>query len=95
MEMLFLIHHFVTWILQLHGDVRMAGKLRDLITISRPEFLPANSASLIIGVAWGLTSPVGLLWGLGVPLALSYSVITLVAAYAAQINSLSDYELDL
>jgi 4-hydroxybenzoate polyprenyltransferase len=73
----------------------MTGKLRDLITISRPEFLPANSASLVIGVAWGLTLPTGLLWGLVVPLVLSYAVITLVAAYAAQINSLSDYELDL
>jgi len=73
----------------------MAGKLRDLITISRPEFLPANSASVIIGVAWGLTLPAGLMWGLGVPLVLTYAVITLVAAYAAQINTLSDYELDL
>ncbi len=72
----------------------MPGKLRDLITISRPEFLPANSASLIIGFSWGLTLPVGLLWGLGVPLVLAYGVITLVAAYAAQINTLSDYELD-
>jgi 4-hydroxybenzoate polyprenyltransferase len=66
-----------------------------LYTVSRPEFIPANSASLVIGLAWGLTLPLDLLWGLIVPLVLGYAVITLVAAYAAQINSLSDYDLDV
>ncbi len=68
--------------------------MRNLLKISRPEFLPANSASLLVGVAWGLTLPVGLLWGLGIPLLLAYATITLVAAFAAQINTLADYELD-
>jgi len=63
--------------------------------VSRPEFLPANSASLIIGLSWGLTLPVDIIWGLIIPLALAFAVITLVAAFAAQINTLSDYELDL
>jgi 4-hydroxybenzoate polyprenyltransferase len=66
-----------------------------LHTVSRPEFLPANSASLIIGLSWGLTLPVDIIWGLIIPLALAFAVITLVAAFAAQINTLSDYELDL
>jgi 4-hydroxybenzoate polyprenyltransferase len=66
-----------------------------LHTVSRPEFLPANSASLIIGLSWGLTLPVDITWGLIIPLVLAFAVITLVAAFAAQINTLSDYELDL
>jgi 4-hydroxybenzoate polyprenyltransferase len=66
-----------------------------LHTVSRPEFLPANSASLIIGLSWGLTLPVDVISGLIIPLALAFAAITLVAAFAAQINTLSDYELDL
>jgi 4-hydroxybenzoate polyprenyltransferase len=69
--------------------------LKLLHTVSRPEFLPANSASLIIGLSWGLTLPVDIIWELIVPLALAFAVITLVAAFAAQINTLSDYALDL
>ncbi len=68
--------------------------LKDLIKVSRPEFLPANSASLIIGVAWGLTLPTGLLWGFGIPLVLTFLTVTLVAAYAAQINTVSDFAFD-
>ena len=63
--------------------------------MSRPEFLPANSASLIIGLSWGLTLPVDIILGLVIPLALAFAVITLIAAFAAQINTLSDYQLDL
>jgi hypothetical protein len=67
--------------------------------VSRPEFLPANSASLIIGLSWGLTLPVDItwdiIWELVIPLALAFAVITLVAAFAAQTNTLSDYALDL
>ena len=36
-----------------------------------------------------------IIWELIIPLALAFAVITLVAAFAAQINTLSDYELDL
>src|SRR4030067_2896888 len=66
-----------------------------LLTVSRPEFLPANSASLIIGLSWGLTFPVDVIWELLVPLTLSFAVITLVASFAANVNTMSDYELDL
>jgi len=74
---------------------RLPSTAKLLHTVSRPEFIPANSASLVIGLAWGLTLPLDLLWGLIVPLVLGYAVITPVAAYAAQINSLSDYDLDV
>ena len=67
-----------------------------LVTVSRPEFIPANSASLIIGVAWGINLPViDLVWKLLIPVVLVYAIISLVAAVAAQINTMADYELDL
>ncbi len=65
------------------------------LKVSRPEFLPANSASLIIGLAWGLTLPIAdIVGGLVVPLVLAFTVISLLGAYAAHINTLSDYETD-
>ena len=66
-----------------------------LVAVSRPEFLPANSASLIVGLSWGIDLPVDLIWGLVIPVALVFAVITLVSAVAAQINTMADYELDL
>ena len=68
---------------------------RLLATVSRPEFIPANSASLIVGVAWGINLPVNIIGELLIPVALVYAIITLVAAVAAQINTMADYELDL
>ena len=69
---------------------------RLLAIVSRPEFIPANSASLIIGLAWGINLPVAdLIWDVLIPVALVYAVISLVAAVAAQINTMADYELDL
>ncbi len=65
------------------------------LKVSRPEFLPANSASLIIGLAWGLTLPVAdIVGGLVVPLVLAFTVISLLGAYAAHVNTLSDFETD-
>ena len=69
--------------------------MRLLATISRPEFLPANSASLIIGISWGINPPSDLIWGLGIPATLVFVIVTLVAAFGAQVNTMSDYELDL
>lgn len=69
--------------------------LKMLTIVSRPEFLPANSASIIVGVSWGIKLPVDIAWGLAVPLSLIFAIITLVAAFAAQVNTVSDYELDL
>lgn len=76
-------------------DIEASRTIKLLNTVSRPEFLPANSASLIIGLSWGLTLPVNFVWGLIIPLVLAFLVITFVAAFAAQINTLSDYNLDL
>ena len=65
------------------------------LKVSRPEFLPANSASLIIGFAWGLTLPVAdIFGGVVAPLVLTFAVISLVGAFAAHINTMADYELD-
>ena len=65
------------------------------LKISRPEFLPANSASLIIGLAWGFTLPIAdLFGGLVLPSVLAFAVISLVGAFAAHINTLSDFEID-
>jgi 4-hydroxybenzoate polyprenyltransferase len=68
--------------------------LKLLLTVSRPEFVPANSASLIIGLAWGLTLPVDVFLGLLAPLVLAFAVLSLVAAFAAHVNTMADYELD-
>jgi 1,4-dihydroxy-2-naphthoate polyprenyltransferase len=73
----------------------MSKTVKLLVTVGRPEFLPANSASLILGVSWGLSLPVDFIWGLAIPLVLAFAAITLVAAFAAHINTLSDYELDV
>ncbi len=73
----------------------MKGTARLLVTVSRPEFLPANSASLIIGLSWGIEFPVDMMWDLLIPLVLVYATITFVSATAAQVNTISDYELDL
>lgn len=67
---------------------------RLLATVSRPEFLPANSASIIVGLSWSINLPVDLIWGLVIPVTLVFAVITLVSAVAAQVNTMADYELD-
>lgn len=76
-------------------DPATSKTARLLATVSRPEFLPANSASLVNGLSWGINFPVDLLWGLVIPSALAFAIITLVSAVAAQVNTMSDYELDL
>jgi 4-hydroxybenzoate polyprenyltransferase len=72
----------------------MLKDLRSLATVSRPEFLPANSASLVLGIAWSINPPLDLIYGLVVPAILVFAIITLVSAVAAQVNSMSDYEFD-
>ncbi|MGB9134421.1 MAG: hypothetical protein WCC63_02380 [Candidatus Bathyarchaeia archaeon] len=73
----------------------MRKTLKLLTVVSRPEFLPANSASIVIGVSWGITLPVDMIWGFAVPISLLFAIITLVATFAAQVNTVSDYEIDL
>jgi hypothetical protein len=66
----------------------MSKTIKLLQTVSRPEFFLANSVSLVIGLSWGLTLPSDVFWELIIPLALAFAVITLIAAFAAQINTL-------
>jgi hypothetical protein len=71
----------------------MLNTVRLLTTISRAEFLLPNLGSLIMGLAWGVTSDIGLT-NLIILIILSFSIINLSSAIGAQINTLSDYELD-
>jgi len=68
--------------------------LRVIGTISRAEFIMPNLGSLILGLAWGATSTMSLST-LAVLIVLSFTIINGSSAIGAQINTLSDYELDL
>jgi 4-hydroxybenzoate polyprenyltransferase len=72
----------------------MPNILRIIGTISRVEFLMPNLGSLILGLAWGAT-PAMNLTSLAVLIILSFTIINGSSAIGAQINTLSDYELDL
>ncbi len=72
----------------------LTNDLTSLWTVSRPEFIPANSASLFIGIAWALHAPFLLVQEILIPAMLAYLVLSLVAAFAAQINTLFDLESD-
>ena len=81
------------WLL---SGLPMLDNLKLLKTISRPEFLPANLSSLVMGLAWSIDPAqnwrvleAGLLAGLVL------AVLTFVSAIGAQLNTLSDRELDL
>jgi 4-hydroxybenzoate polyprenyltransferase len=62
--------------------------------VSRAEFVLPNLGSLIMGLAWGASRAIGALT-IVVVLILSFVVINLSSAIGAQINTLSDHELDL
>jgi len=68
--------------------------LKRLFSISRPEFIPANLGSLIIGLAWGFDTTSGFSYSLLLMATLSLLVIITVSLIGAQINTLSDFELD-
>jgi 4-hydroxybenzoate polyprenyltransferase len=72
----------------------MLNKLKSLKTLSRPEFLPANLSSLVMGLAWGLDPRLNNLLGTVVLSGLVLAVLTFVSAVGAQLNTLSDHELD-
>ena len=72
----------------------MIADLKRLFIISRPEFIPANMGSLIIGLAWGFNALSGFSFKLLVTTFLSLLVIIIVSLVGAQINTLSDFELD-
>ncbi|HVP41717.1 MAG TPA: UbiA family prenyltransferase [Candidatus Krumholzibacteriaceae bacterium] len=73
----------------------MLETLKSLAVASRPEFLPANLASLVTGLAWNVIPSLVLTSEFVVLLVLSFCTITVVSAFGAQVNSLSDYDLDI
>lgn len=72
----------------------MPSSIRAFAIVSRAEFLLPNLGSLIMGLAWGASPPLGLINAL-VLIVVSFSVINLSSAIGAQVNTLSDYTLDL
>jgi 4-hydroxybenzoate polyprenyltransferase len=72
----------------------MPNILRLIGTISRAEFIMPNLGSLILGLAWGVTQTMSLTT-LVVLIILSFTIINGSSAIGAQINTLSDYDLDL
>jgi len=61
--------------------------------ISRAEFLLPNTSALVLGLAWGASPPLD--FGKSVLLiVLAFAVINLSSAIGAQVNTISDYELD-
>lgn len=71
----------------------MSEAIKQLITISRAEFLLPNLGSLILGLAWG-AEPRLSLTELVVSIVLSFTIINISSAIGAQANTISDYELD-
>lgn len=72
----------------------MLKSLKLLKTVSRHEFLPANLSSLVMGLAWGISLPVKSVWEVAFLSGLVLAVLTFVSAIGAQLNTLSDHELD-
>jgi len=72
----------------------MPSVLRLIGTISRAEFIMPNLGSLILGLAWGATTTMDRTT-LAVLIVLSFTIINGSSAIGAQINTLSDYDLDL
>ncbi len=72
----------------------MLKALRLIGTISRAEFIMPNLGSLILGLAWGAATTMDLT-SLAVLIVLSFTIINGSSAIGAQINTLSDYGLDL
>jgi len=71
----------------------MVKTVKLLATVSRAEFLLPNLGSLIMGLAWGVTPSIDFI-DLIALVALSFTIINLSSAIGAQVNTLSDYELD-
>ena len=68
--------------------------LHNLKVVTRVEFIPANSASVIIGFAWAI----GLNDSMGIKslefLLFLFVVLSSIGTLGAHWNSYSDYELD-
>jgi len=71
----------------------MLETIRQLAIISRAEFLLPNLGSLIMGLAWGASPPL-ILTDMLISVVLLFTIINLSSAIGAQVNTISDYELD-
>jgi len=71
----------------------MFEAIKLLCAVSRAEFMLPNLGSLIMGLAWGAI-PSTSMGDLVVTIILSFAVINLSSAIGAQVNTLSDRELD-
>lgn len=73
---------------------RIRNKLKSLMSMTRVEFIPANSASIIIGFAWAIDN--GYMFNQkSIELFLSlFVVISAVGTLGAHWNTYSDHELD-
>ena len=69
----------------------MLKTLRLIAGISRPEFLPANLASLVMAISWAINPAMGVAADVLVLAALSFVILTLVSLFGAQLNSMFDY----
>jgi len=79
----------------LPSGLTMLEDLKLLKTVSRPEFLPANLSSLVMGLAWSVEpSRNYLVWETALLIGLALTVLIFVSAIGAQLNTLSDRELD-
>ena len=74
---------------------KIRNKMKNLVPITRVEFIPANSASILIGFAWAIDKgyevnqrTIGLLLSL-------FIVLSAVGTLGAHWNSYSDHELDV
>ena len=73
----------------------MFKTIRLLANVSRPEFLPANLASLVMAISWAINPAMFVAADVLILAALSFVILTLVSLIGAQLNSIFDYELDL
>ncbi len=71
----------------------MLQTLKSFGIVSRAEFILPNLGSLILGLAWGV-SPLLSFTDLIVLVVLSFTIINLSSVIGAQVNTISDYELD-
>jgi len=71
----------------------MSEAIKQLIIVSRAEFLLPNLGSIIMGLAWGV-NPHSSLIELIILVILSFAIINISSAIGAQANTISDYELD-
>ena len=76
------------------GFSEMWEDLKILTVVSRPEFLPANLASLIMGISWAINPPLILTSEFVATVFLCLFTLLLVQNIAAQLNSMFDYEFD-